>query len=655
MKKKKVELLLVFILLAAIFSMLLYSTLKESFRIVFEQDNTISLNQRERAFLAENREVCIEVSEELEYLNFGFLEEYVESIVEPSGLKVRLVSEGKAKKDALITVMNDEKRKQLDEFQFSGPLFQISGTLFLRADYEDSAKGLKGVCVKGQFTENEKKTISYDGKRIYLIEVESEEAAVDFIKAMRPDCILGDGAAITSALKKCGLDRDYKDMFADFFEENVCIMVPSSNIILYNIINQCIYSADLNVLMGRAQQQWFGISESFVREERYKDAAALLIVVFAAVFVTFFIYYKANRTLYDELTDRMNQLRASKQEMQTTFNGVSYYMAELDPNGVILDINRAFRSYVNKDVLGCPIGEALELPGELQEALEKMIFTTRQTGKGTSQEISLKRNILEVNIFSIQSSKGEIEKLLFMASDVTGERMAERQMLQDNKMIAVGQLAAGVAHEIRNPLGVIRNYCYVLKNMKDEKSQKQAIQTIERSVDTAGDIIENLLNFSRVSDKRISEVFIREHIDSVISLNNGMLKKKQIAVSLKCREDFKVKMATESFDMIFINLVANAVDAMESMGRLTISIERDEQEFSLEVADTGTGIEQEILNDIFNPFFTTKGGAGGTGLGLYIVYNEVQKMNGDITVNSSTGVGTTFRVVLPVRAEEDSV
>ena len=247
----------------------------------------------------------------------------------------------------------------------------------------------------------------------------------------------------------------------------------------------------------------------------------------------------------------------------------------------------------------------------------------------------------------------EIEKLLFMASDITGERMAERQMLQDNKMIAVGQLAAGVAHEIRNPLGVIRNYCYVLKHMKDEESQIQAVQAIEKSVVTAGDIIENLLNFSRVSNKRISEVLIKDHINSVISLNNGMMKKKQITVSLYCKDDFYVKMAVESFDMILINLISNAVDAMEPLGELMLAIEREEGEFSVEVTDTGSGIEEDILNDIFNPFFTTKG-TTGTGLGLYIVYNEIQKMNGEIVVNSKVGAGTTFKVVLPVRAEEES-
>lgn len=658
MKKNRRELLLVLVLLAAIFSMLLYSTLKESFHIVFEKDETLSLNQQERAFLAEHEEITMQVSEELQHLDPGFLKEYLDSVAEPSGLRFRLTKEEGGTSDAVLTVMNDEKRKAIDEFQLTAPLFQVAGTVFLRSGYDDSGKSLKGVCIKGQFTEDEKRALSYDGKRIRLTEAGSSREAMELVKTVQPDCLLGDRTAITAALKECGLERTYEDMFADLFEENVCIMIPYSNAALYNIVNQCVYSADLHTLMGRAQERWYGITGSFVWEERYKDAAALLIVVFAAVFVTFFLYYKANRTLYDELTERMNQLRASQQEMQTTFNGVSYYMAELDPEGVILDINKAFRSYVDKEVIeviGCPIGQALELPEELQEVLEGMMSSTRQTGKGTSQEIALKRNILEINIFSIQSSKGEIEKLLFMASDVTGERMAERQMLQDNKMIAVGQLAAGVAHEIRNPLGVIRNYCYVLKNMKDQQVQEQAVRTIERSVDTAGDIIENLLNFSRVSDKRISEVFVGEHVNSVISLNNGMLKKKQIAVSLSCEEDFQVKMATESFDMIFINLVANAVDAMEPLGKLTVSLEREEDEFSLEVADTGTGIEKDILNDIFNPFFTTKGSTGGTGLGLYIVYNEVQKMNGDITVSSEPGVGTAFRVTLPVRAEEESV
>lgn len=651
-KKNKQELFFIIVLLAAVFAMLFYSAADESFRIVPDYDKQVTLNQREKQFVMETQEIRLQVSEELEYLNSGFLDEYVNSVINLSGLTVRMVRQGE-KADAALVMVTDEKREQIDRIQFTAPLFQISGTLFLNQNYDRTKKELKGICIKGQFTEEEKKDIFYGGKQVQLFEADSVREAVQFIREKEPDCILGDRAAIMAALKDHQLENSYDDMFTGFFENNVCIMTSEEDTLLYSILNQCIHTADLKKLIGRAQERWFGITESFLREERYSDATALLLVVFAAVFCTFFIYYKSNKTLYDELTDRMNQLIASKKEMQTTFNSVTYYMAELDPAGVIIDINNAFRSYINDDALGRTIGDVLELTPELQSILEDMIKHTRETGRGTSQEVSLKRNILEINIFSIRNSKEEIEKLLFMASDITGERMAERQMLQDNKMIAVGQLAAGVAHEIRNPLGVIRNYCYVLKHMKDEESQIQAVQAIEKSVVTAGDIIENLLNFSRVSNKQISEVLIKEHINSVISLNNGMMKKKKITVSLYCPEDFYVKMAVESFDMILINLISNAVDAMEPLGELMLAIGREEGEFSLEVTDTGSGIEEDILSDIFNPFFTTKG-TTGTGLGLYIVYNEIQKMNGEIIVNSKVGAGTTFKVILPVRAEEES-
>lgn len=651
-RKNKQELFFVVVLLAAVFVMIFYSTADGSFRIVPDYDKHVTLNQREKQFIAETGEIRLKVSEELEYLNSEFLAEYINSVVNLSGLKVRMVRQGE-EADAALVMVTDEKREQIGRVQFTAPLFQISGTLFLNKSSDHAKKELKGVCIKGQLTKKEQNTIFYNGKQIQLFEAESVGEAVQIVREKEPDCILGDRTAITAALKEHRLEKKYDDMFVSFFENNVCIMTSEEDYLLYSILNQCIHTGDLSKLMGRAQEHWFGITGSFVREERYGDATVLLLVVFAAVFCTFFIYYKSNRTLYDELTDRMNQLIASKKEMQTTFNSVSYYMAELDPAGIIIDINNAFRSYVNDDALGRNIGEVLELTPKLQSILEDMIKHTRETGTGTSQEVSLKRNILEINIFSIRNSKEEIEKLLFMASDITGERMAERQMLQDNKMIAVGQLAAGVAHEIRNPLGVIRNYCYVLKHMKDEESQIQAVQAIEKSVVTAGDIIENLLNFSRVSNKRISEVLIKDHINSVISLNNGMMKKKQITVSLYCKDDFYVKMAVESFDMILINLISNAVDAMEPLGELMLAIEREEGEFSVEVTDTGSGIEEDILNDIFNPFFTTKG-TTGTGLGLYIVYNEIQKMNGEIVVNSKVGAGTTFKVVLPVRAEEES-
>ncbi len=653
MKEKRKEFLVILIFLLVILAILLRAFSDSSYKVAPPQKSKITLTRSEQQFVKEKQTVRVAVDKELAYFESHFLEDYMDAIMRSVGLEVEILQDQETGADAVLVAADQETRSQIDQLQFTAALFQIKGSLFVRKDLKQDQEAFQGICVKGQFTSTEKKSLSYGGKPVRLRDAPTIQEAVKRAKQEKLDCVAGDQDAILSLLKEEGLQDTYENIHAELYKRNVCLIMKQKDATLYSVLNQCIHNGDLQVLMGQAQERWFGTSGQLVEAGKYKDAASLLVIVFAAVFCTFFFYYQSNKNLYNELTARMDQLTASKQEMQTTFNGVSYYMAELDPNGVILDINKAFLNYVNRESMGRPIWEVLELPEDLQGTLQEMMEQTRRTQAGTSKELTLQRIILEINIFPILSPKGEAEKLLFMASNVTGERMAERQMLQDNKMIAVGQLAAGVAHEIRNPLGIIRNYCYVLKNMKDENLQEQAVQVIEKSVDTAGNIIDNLLNFSRISNKRVGTVRIKEHVDSVIALNRGMLKKKQIEVQVGCEEDFPVRMAVESFDMVFINLVSNAIDAMERQGRLSVDIGREEEEFFIEVTDTGTGIEEDILDDIFNPFFTTKSSTEGNGLGLYIVYNELQKMNGKIQVRSRMGKGTTFKVTLPVRREEE--
>lgn len=653
MKEKRKEFLVILIFLLVILAVLLRAFNDSSYKVEPPHKGKTTLTRSEQRFAKEKQTVRVSIDKELAYFEPGFLEDYMDSIMRPVGLEVEILPNKEKDADAVLAAADEESRSKIDQIQFTAALFQVKGSLFIRNNLDHGKERFQGICVKGQFTDQEKRSLSYAGKPVDLRDAATIADAVKKAGQENLDCVAGDQDAISRLLKQNGLQDEYENAHVELYKRNICLIMDGDDAELYSILNQCVHNADLRVLMGQAQERWFGTSGQLVEADRYKDAASLLIIVFAAVFCTFFFYYQSNKNLYNELTARMDQLTASKQEMQTTFNGVSYYMAELDPEGVIVDINKAFLNYVNRESMGRPIWEVLKLPESSRTVLQEMLEKTRNTQAGTSKELTLQRIILEINIFPILSPKGDVEKLLFMASNVTGERMAERQMLQDNKMIAVGQLAAGVAHEIRNPLGIIRNYCYVLKNMKDENLQEQAVQVIEKSVDTAGDIIDNLLNFSRISNKRIETVWIKEHVDSVIALNRGMLKKKQIEVRVECEKDFQIRMAVESFDMVFINLVSNAIDAMESQGELSINISLEDQACFIEVTDTGTGIEEEILDDIFNPFFTTKSSTEGNGLGLYIVYNELQKMNGKIHVSSEIGKGTTFKVTLPVRREEE--
>ena len=266
-------------------------------------------------------------------------------------------------------------------------------------------------------------------------------------------------------------------------------------------------------------------------------------------------------------------------------------------------------------------------------------------------EIETDGKIFEVFTFPMQDTSDKLKRVLVMLNDVTQVRAIYRQMIQDNKMTAVGQLAAGVAHEIRNPLGLIRNYCHLLKKSspEDEELKTKAISMMEMAVDRSSEIIDNLLRFSRMSNESWKEINLNHAIRSILAFEEHTLIKNQINVTLNCNQDITICVVLESLEMILVNLIINAVDAMENGGEIIFDCWEEEGIVTMDVSDTGAGIPEEIRANIFNPFFTTKANRNGGGLGLYIVYNEISKLNGSVTVKSEVGKGTTFTIKLPAK------
>ena len=242
--------------------------------------------------------------------------------------------------------------------------------------------------------------------------------------------------------------------------------------------------------------------------------------------------------------------------------------------------------------------------------------------------------------------------IIVTVKDVTKEKEDESKLILENKMAAIGELATGMAHEIRNPLGLIRSYSYLIRNAQPQGAAAQPesiasyLTVIDNSIERANTIISNLLNFSRLSGDERDTFSLHALGTELFALGRKTYEIAGIETALDVPETLLLHSNLESMKHILINLLSNAIDAMPEGGTLRLAATTRGANAFITVSDTGVGISEEHIKSLFLPFFTTKGPNKGTGLGLYIVYNEVQKLGGEISVKTKPGEGTAFTVRL---------
>ncbi len=251
---------------------------------------------------------------------------------------------------------------------------------------------------------------------------------------------------------------------------------------------------------------------------------------------------------------------------------------------------------------------------------------------------------------------------LYLADRAKAETMI--QMEQSHQLASIGQLAAGIAHEINNPLALISETAgyvmdlYQLNDMRrDEDEIIEHIGSILEAVERCGTITRQLLGFVRQFDIKIKQINIRDIIGDVISFHKKEAEYRKITVNMDMPESVPV-IETDSgkLQQILLNLINNAFQALDEGGRLDITVSwKTENKIDISIKDTGCGIPEENIKKIQEPFFSTKKEKMGTGLGLSITYNLVKKLGGNISVESKEGVGTTFTITLPVRLKKGSL
>ncbi len=370
----------------------------------------------------------------------------------------------------------------------------------------------------------------------------------------------------------------------------------------------------------------------------------------------------ARKTL--ELKKSNEELSISEKRYKSLVESAEDSILTVNSDGEISSVNRFGAQFLGYTVHGI-VGKTLKaiFPGKVGELLEEQVerIFRQKTGFRTVQEVTLgdKEYTLNFTLTPVRDEEDQVQSVLILIHDMTAVRRMEEQLYHTEKLASLGQLAAGVAHEINNPMAIILGYTDMLLEKTPEDSKEYKIlKTIERQGNNCKRIVENLMSFARMPEGVQYDTDVNRNIELVMEVVQNTLLTKKIQFELHLSPHLpRVRGDAGQLQQVFMNLITNAVKAMPHGGLLTITSRLNQRGDKVEVliTDTGEGIKREHLSKIFDPFFTTRKVGEGTGLGLSVSYAIVSKYGGTILVHSKSQEeygeaesGSTFTVVLPV-------
>jgi PAS domain S-box-containing protein len=408
-----------------------------------------------------------------------------------------------------------------------------------------------------------------------------------------------------------------------------------------------------------------GCFEVIIPQGRYERMAHDVLVVVAAMLAPVLAATELQQDLASEVALRTRELEAQRNFAARIIDSLPVGLYAIDRSYRIRAWNRkreaGTQGVSREDALGREVFEVLDRqPRELLKLEFDRVFQTGeiQQMEMDSQATGEARHY-RITKIPMRLDDDDISHVITIGEDVTAWRQAQQRLAQSEKLAAVGQLAAGVMHEINNPLATILACSEALALRiadlpeAERKAQEEYLRIVDTEVQRCRRIVDGLLDFSR---PKKSGHKVEADINAIIEQTLFLLKHherfKWLTIERQLEQNLPPFQAdAERLVQCFMALMLNAMDAMNSRGVLTVRTRRNPQrndEILAEFIDTGTGIRQEDLPKIFEPFFTTKPQGRGTGLGLSVAYGIVEEHRGRIEVESQMGVGTNFKVFLPV-------
>jgi C4-dicarboxylate-specific signal transduction histidine kinase len=359
----------------------------------------------------------------------------------------------------------------------------------------------------------------------------------------------------------------------------------------------------------------------------------------------------------------VEQARIEQQRLITAFDQIAEQVIVFGTDDAAIFLNAAFRRF-NQPILdelderfslseflaaGCRIGA---FP-EAKENPKDWIDTELSREDQEPHEVMRDTDRVHLTVHTRVEGVGHV----ITAKDVTDLRNSEKQLVQASKLATLGEMATGIAHELNQPLGVIRmassnSIKRIEKGHLDPDYLSKKLVRIEEQTERASQIINHMRVFGRKADGKMEPFDLHDSLSEVASLARAQLQTLDIALTTTLPQDTSFVMGEKVlFEQVLLNIISNARDAITSQGRtdgiVTVAASTNEDgDHVIEVSDNGGGIPEAVLDKLFEPFFTTKEPGKGTGLGLSISFGTIREMSGTISA-TNTDEGACFRIVLP--------
>ncbi len=360
---------------------------------------------------------------------------------------------------------------------------------------------------------------------------------------------------------------------------------------------------------------------------------------------------------YRTLEERAIQLANIQDYTQSILRSITAGVMTVGPDGSVVTVNPAVERMFGSreaDMVPRRLKALLADDGGIEEDITKVLSGRVPRTVRDTRIITKGGRVLHVQVTTsrMRDVDGRIIGAVVTLEDVSEVKALTDQLIRADRLAAMGELTAGVAHEVRNPLGIIRASVQLLEEPgADRETVREATTVIKQEIDRLDKVIKALLDFGRPNRPHMQQVDLSDVIDDVVLFTRRFAKQSNVRIERSIPETLPpVRADADQLKQVFVNLISNAVQAMQPIGGLiTVSAREDEGFVSVTVADTGPGIPAARLPKIFDPFYSTR--SDGTGLGLTMVHRIIDEHDGHIEVASNVGEGTSFTVSLPIADE----